>query len=110
MKNHLYQDKKYIHLCEGTRILENNPDTYLVWTTCGIDVPANSSFVSDECITCPDCIADFKMRADFSPNGDTTTPQVSGTLPPSRFSRRWMPRFRKEGRNEAVRLFSGADQ
>ena len=53
--NHLYDDKKYIHLCEGSRIHENSPDTYLVWTKCGIDVPAGESFKSDECITCPDC-------------------------------------------------------
>lgn len=60
LKNHIYDDKKYIHLCEGARIHESNPDTYLVWTSCGIDVPANKCFVSDECITCPDCCIKIK--------------------------------------------------
>ena len=54
-KNHLYDDGIYIHLCKGSRVHENNPDTYLVWTECSKDVPANKSFESDEGITCPDC-------------------------------------------------------
>ena len=60
--NHLYDNKKYIHLCEGSRIHENSPDTYLVWTKCGIDVPAGESFKSDECITCPDCCILIRNR------------------------------------------------
>ena len=55
MKQHLYDDGKYIHLCKGERMDERNADTYLVWTLCGTDVPANKSFTGAESATCPKC-------------------------------------------------------
>ena len=52
--NHLYKDKSgVLHACEGGQI---HPNVYLVWTLCGIDVPANKSFKSRELATCEDCI------------------------------------------------------
>ena len=62
-RNHLYDDRQYIHSCKGAYIHENNPDTYLVWTVCGIDVPANQSFEGYECITCPDCCKEIRKEA-----------------------------------------------
>ena len=55
--NHLYEDKnKILHTCLGSQIHIGNPDTYLVWTKCGKDVPANKSFRSVEEVTCPECL------------------------------------------------------
>ena len=55
MKNHLYEssDRK-IHICEGSNI-PTITGPYVVWTKCGIDVPANKSFQSDELPTCLKC-------------------------------------------------------
>ena len=51
--NHLYEDRKGIlHTCEGTTFHRN---VYLVWTRCGKDVPANTSFKSEELSTCNEC-------------------------------------------------------
>ena len=53
--NHLYEDEKgIIHLCEGGQIASDR-STYLVWTLCLIDVPANESFKSEEDATCNQC-------------------------------------------------------
>ncbi len=55
---HLYQDKNQVtHLCDGDRMISNNLDTYLVWTKCGKDVPANKSFKSKETANCQACLA-----------------------------------------------------
>ena len=55
--NHLYEspDGKR-HLCEGGQIIVNDPSTYVVWTKCKIDVPANKSFKSDEEVNCSECL------------------------------------------------------
>jgi len=56
MKNHLYQSKDgKIHACEGGQTT-NDRSTYVVWTKCGIDVPANKSFRSGESVTCEKCM------------------------------------------------------
>jgi hypothetical protein len=52
---HLYDDGKSIHQCEGAQIVSGNPGTYVVWTLCDKDVPANQSFKSAETPTCPRC-------------------------------------------------------
>jgi hypothetical protein len=55
--NHLHEDKEGIHSCKGERIDERNPDTYVVWTKCEKDVPANTSFKSStEVVSCVKCI------------------------------------------------------
>jgi len=49
MINHLYQDaSKSIHLCTGSRLIDSDPLTYLVWTLCDLDVPSNMSFKSSK--------------------------------------------------------------
>ena len=53
--NHLYDDGKVIHTCEGARMVAHDPGTYLVWTKCEIDAPANKSFKSKEQANCPAC-------------------------------------------------------
>lgn len=59
MKNHLYQSKNgMIHLCEGGHVTIDKQN-YLVWTKCGVDVPANKSFKSYEYVTCPKCIEEM---------------------------------------------------
>ena len=55
MTNHLYESSEKLHICEGANV----PDItgpYVVWTKCGIDVPANKSFKSFEIPTCLRCI------------------------------------------------------
>lgn len=53
---HLYEDAKgVVHACEGDRIVTPNPDTYVVWTQCGEDVPAGKSFKAKEEVTCVAC-------------------------------------------------------
>jgi len=54
--NHLYDDGKAIHSSEGAQMVANDPGTYLVWTKCEIDVPANKSFRSMEQPTCSHCV------------------------------------------------------
>ena len=53
--NHLYEKEGLIHACEGGQVA-NNRSTYVVWTLCEIDVPANQSFKSGEKVTCPKCL------------------------------------------------------
>lgn len=53
-KKHLYQDKSgVIHSCEKGK---GPPGIVLVWTKCEKDVPANSSFLSDEKVLCKQCL------------------------------------------------------
>ena len=44
------------HACEGADV---HPDVRLLWTRCGIDVPANGAYLPDppheDPITCPAC-------------------------------------------------------
>lgn len=55
-ERHLYEDPKgVIHECEASQMIAGNRDTYLVWTKCEHDVPANESFKSDEEPTCDKC-------------------------------------------------------
>lgn len=55
--NHLYQSPDgVIHECEGNQIVGNDQTTYIVWTKCGIDIPANQSFKSNEQATCKKCL------------------------------------------------------
>ncbi len=57
--NHLYQSPDgLIHECEGGQ-LANDRCTYVVWTKCEIDVPANCSFKSQESVTCTKCEQDL---------------------------------------------------
>ena len=52
--NHLYEDTNgVIHLCE---VKEIHTGTFLVWTKCGEDVPANESFKSSEKPSCLECL------------------------------------------------------
>jgi len=56
--NHLWEDRKgVIHLCDGSRLVDSDKNTYVVWTICEIDVPANESFKSEEQPTCAKCMA-----------------------------------------------------
>lgn len=55
-RNHLYERDGVLHGCRGGNAAANDPGTYLVWTGCGIDVPANGSFKSRESVTCPACL------------------------------------------------------
>lgn len=50
-----YDDGLLIHHAAGERVAHAGP--FLVWTFCRKDVPANRSFVGNETVTCPDCIA-----------------------------------------------------
>jgi len=55
--NHLYEDKNgVIHSCQGSQMIPCNSDTYLVWTDCEKDVPADKSFKSEEKATCENCL------------------------------------------------------
>jgi len=55
--NHLYQSPDgVIHKCEGGQIAVGDPSTYVVWTKCNKDVPANKSFKSEEVATCMECL------------------------------------------------------
>jgi hypothetical protein len=54
--NHLYESGDgMIHSCEGGQIA-NDRSTYVVWTRCGKDVPANMSFRADISPTCKKCL------------------------------------------------------
>ncbi len=53
---HLFKERGVLHLCEVTKaegVLNEPPVTK---TLCGIKVPSNGSFYSNEKPTCPDCI------------------------------------------------------
>lgn len=59
-KFHMYEDGEGIHLCEGSQVVHGDVNTYLVWTLCKKDVPANLSFRSaDVKPTCQKCIAKY---------------------------------------------------
>ena len=51
-----YDDGKAVHACEGARGADFDRGTFIVWTVCQKDVPANKSFVGVDDITCPVCI------------------------------------------------------
>lgn len=51
-KNHLWENNGILHLCELAVI---GSRTSIVFTKCGIDVPANTSFKSWEEANCPSC-------------------------------------------------------
>lgn len=54
----LYDDGKVTHACEGDRMVPFDPGTFLVWTKCGRDVPANQGYVGvHSTATCPECTA-----------------------------------------------------
>ena len=54
---HLYQDPSgIIHTCKGERAIDYDRDTYLVWTDCLKDVPANKSFRGTDKVTCKKCL------------------------------------------------------
>jgi hypothetical protein len=60
---HLYETNDpipLIHLCEGSETVPGDPGTYLVWTKCGIDVPAGKSFRSMERANCSECLKQIK--------------------------------------------------
>ena len=48
------------HLCEGDRIHERDPNTFLLWTRCGKhDVPANKGYTGPKApgdVECPECL------------------------------------------------------
>jgi len=61
---HLYKDKSdSIHLCESSQIIPSDRGTYLVWTLCNKDVPANQSFKDKLEPTCAKCKNAVKWRA-----------------------------------------------
>ena len=52
----LWNDGTRIHACEGDRMVDNNPNTFLVWTLCNKDVPASKGYVGEHSdATCEDC-------------------------------------------------------
>ena len=51
---HLYEADGIVHSYEGGHV---DSDTYIVWTKCEIDVPANKSFKSNEAVTCDKCMS-----------------------------------------------------
>lgn len=54
--NHLFQDEGGVfHSCDGDQLVPIDRSTYVVWTKCGRDVPANKSFRSKEYPTCAKC-------------------------------------------------------
>ena len=53
----LWDDGKQIHACFGERAAPFDSRTFLVWTKCGKDVPANSGFTNkSESVTCTECV------------------------------------------------------
>ena len=52
-----YDDGKAVHACEGNRMVPFDQGTFLVWTRCGRDVPANRAFTQKylPAPTCPEC-------------------------------------------------------
>ena len=45
-----------IHACEGDRMVDQDSGTFLVWTLCKKDVPANYGQTGDHSdATCPEC-------------------------------------------------------
>jgi hypothetical protein len=59
-----WDDGKAIHACEGARIVVSDPGTFVVWTRCEQDVPANAGFRENgEAVTCQKC-ASVESRSD----------------------------------------------
>lgn len=52
-----YDDGAHVHACEGDRIVPSDPGTFLVWTVCGKDVPADRGFTGGKAVDCPTCNA-----------------------------------------------------
>lgn len=50
-----WNDGNVIHECDGARMVASDPGTYLVWTKCGVDVPANAAFYGVTPVTCKEC-------------------------------------------------------
>ena len=50
---HLFEKNGVVHACDGSEI---HRGIYLVWTKCGMDIPANASFKSNEDPTCAKCL------------------------------------------------------
>lgn len=50
-----WNDGTTVHDCEGARIIPFDPGTFLVWTKCGIDVPANQGVNGTDAVTCKGC-------------------------------------------------------
>lgn len=46
-----------VHLCTGDHTIPDDPCTFLVWTLCERDVPANMSYLAREEATCQECRA-----------------------------------------------------
>lgn len=57
VQHHLWESKtKVLHACILSKpILSTDPTTRLAYTKCGIDVPADTSFMSFEKVTCQKC-------------------------------------------------------
>lgn len=55
----LWNDGTHVHACEGARMVPFDPDTFLVWTYCSRDVPANAATRGGPAVavTCPKCAA-----------------------------------------------------
>jgi hypothetical protein len=65
-----------VHSCIGERMVVNDPSTFVVWTQCGMDVPANQSFSNNDGsvkVDCPDCISKLTgVVADCNKVGEDT--------------------------------------
>lgn len=57
-----WDDGKVLHACEGDRMVPFDHGTFLVWTLCQRDVPANAAFVKNgEAVTCQTCAARMSL-------------------------------------------------
>jgi len=52
-----WHDGSVLHACEGDRAVDSDAGTFLVWTLCGRDVPADRSWASTVTPICTKCIA-----------------------------------------------------
>ena len=50
-----WDDGNVIHACEGDRMVPFDHGTFLVWTRCGLDVPASAGYAGGELPNCPSC-------------------------------------------------------
>lgn len=56
-----WDDSAVIHSCHGERMVPFDQGTFLVWTDCSKDVPANKGFRSDSVsANCSGCSAAIK--------------------------------------------------
>jgi hypothetical protein len=59
----LWNDGQCIHAAEGDRMVDQDKRTFLVWTLCEKDVPANRSHKGDHSdTTCDECLAGNSSR------------------------------------------------